>query len=156
MTMHLDRIQDLSMFYYVKDVFLGYPSITIKDGFPLGEDLVLPSISVESDQIYIRPRELGNRIGKRLRLWIVDIYGDTKAQRDTMLSTLLDSLETVPITVYDYNEGFPPVVSPSQLGSLIIGTGSITATPTRVFPELIEKLYWRVTVRFVTDYQPFI
>jgi len=147
MTMLLERLQDLSIYYYLTDLFTSYPTVEIFDGYP-DSDLVIPSISIVNEDINFKPFELGNRKRKKERLWNIDVYGSNKAQRDELVSIIINDIEDG-ILVYDYNEGFPPS-SPSQIGTLsILDMGVRTV---RIFPELVEKLYWRSSIRFLTQY----
>jgi hypothetical protein len=139
----------LSIFYWLKDdVLSSYPTVTIKDGFP-GEDLEIPSVSVESHDIRPRQKELGNRRSRRQRMWSLEIIASNKAQRDELTSIILNDLE-YGIPVYDYDEGFPPSTTPSELGLLRPIDWEVRTI--RIFPELVEKLYWRNTIRFFTEY----
>jgi len=148
--MNLDIKQNLSVYYYIRDTLSGYPSIHITDDYPNAE-LTLPSVSVVGNEIFSRPLELGNRHGLRNRVWNVEIYGDNKNQRDEITYVIMDSVETN-IPVYDYDQGFPPTAVP-QIGMLKIKPNTLIATPTRVFPDLTERLYWRTSIKFMTEYE---
>jgi len=112
--MEIERLQDLSLYYYIKDLFSATPSITIVDGYPTG-DLVLPSIAVESEDIRPISYEMGNRYFKDQRLWSIDVFGMNKTQRDSMAYRIKNSVPNG-IPVYDYNQGFPPAITPTILG----------------------------------------
>lgn len=147
--MFLERKQDLSIFFWLKDaVLLAFPTVTVVDGYP-EEDLIIPSVAVVNQSIILDPFELGNRTGVRIRAWNLDVYASNKAQRDELSSIIINEIESN-IPVLDFDEGFPPTVSPTQLGVLI--PRDVTVIPIRIFPELVEKLYWRSTIRFMTDY----
>lgn len=148
--MYLERKQDLSIYYWLDGLFSSYSSVTVNDGYPDG-DLVLPAVVVEGQPIVLNPLEMGNRTSKRLRLWSIDVYATNKAMRDEFTSYILDNIEDG-IIVYDYDEGFPPDVSPSQLSTL--RPIEIRVDPIRVFPDLVEKLYWRTRINFMTEYKP--
>lgn len=150
--MEIERLQDLSLYYFIVNLFSDTPSITVVDGYPVG-DLVLPSIAVESDDIRTLTIEMGNRYFKDQRLWSIDVFGMNKTQRDSMAYRIKNSVPNG-IPVYDYNQGFPPATVP-VIGGLTIVPESIVLTPVRVFPELVEKLYWRSRVRFITEYDSF-
>lgn len=148
--MFLERKQDLSIYYWLKDnVFSAYPTVNVEDGYP-EEDLNLPVVAVVNLPIILDPRELGTRKGLRVRGWRLEVYANNKAQRDEMSSIIIDTIENG-IPVYDYDEGFPPDVSPSQLGTML--PSDIEVVPVRIFPELVEKLYWKVSVQFTTEYE---
>ena len=145
--MFLERKQDLSIYYWLKDLMQPYPMINVNDGYPEG-DLELPSVTIESQ--FIRPgqRELGSRTSERRRFWVIDVIALNKAQREEITSLILNDIESG-IPIYDYDEGFPPPL-PTQLGLLSPYDWEVITI--RVFPELIEKLYWRNTIRFFTEY----
>jgi len=146
--MFLERLQDLSIYHWLKnDILASYPSVTVVDGFPL-DDLVLPTVAVVNQPMNIVPLELGERKGQRNRIWDLEVYGANKAQVDELTSVILEDLE-VGIPVYDYNDGFPPTTVP-QLGVLM--PYDINIIPIRIFPQLMEKIYWRNSVRFITYY----
>jgi len=148
--MHLLRKQDLSIYYFLKDtVFASHSFVNIEDGYPDGE-LQLPTVSIEALDIDPTIYELGNRVGRKDRLWVIDIFATNKAQRDEFAYLVIDQLESG-IPVYDYDEGFPPP-TPTQLGALDVR--NIRATPVIIFPELQEKLYWRMSIVFSTIYHP--
>jgi hypothetical protein len=148
--MHLYRKQDLSVTYFLKDLFSAETFIRIEDAFPDGE-LQLPTISVEADDTQRVPFEMGNRVGQRNRIWFIDVFAKNKAQRDEIGYRIFDAIE-LGIPVYDYDEGFPPSVSPTEIGSLEIL--DLTARVIRILPQLTEKLYWRITISFSTRYNP--
>lgn len=146
--MLLERKQDLSVYYFIKDLFSGYPTVKIVDGFPV-ENLTIPTISVEAEVVNILPGELGNRHGIVFRVWYVEIFAENKSQRDEIGYTIIHALENN-IPVYDYDQGFPPSVTPARLGGLV--PEDIKMEIIKVFPQLVEKLYYRATVSFVAYY----
>jgi hypothetical protein len=148
--MILDIKQNLSVYYYIKDTLSGYPSIHVTDDYPDAE-LILPSVSVIGNDIFSKPLELGNRRGNRNRVWDIEIFGANKNQRDELASVILDIVEDY-IPVYDYDQGFPPNVVP-QIGTLKIKPDTLVATPIRIFPDLVERLYWRESIKFITEYE---
>lgn len=146
--MFLERIQDLSIYYWLEELMQPYPTVNVNDGYPEGE-LQLPSVSIESQNIRPGKREMGSRISWRKRFWVIDVMAVNKAQRDELTSIIINDIEQG-IPIYDYNEGFPPDVSPTQLGLLMPLDYEVTTI--RIFPELMEKMYWRNSVRFFTEY----
>lgn len=147
--MFLERLQDLSIFHWLQDdILVTYTTVKVNDGFPQ-EDLQIPSVSIESHDIRPRQRELGNRKSRRQRMWTIEIIASNKAQRDELTSIILEDLE-YGMPVYDYNEGFPPSISPTELGLLMPIDWEVRTV--RIFPDLVEKLYWRNTIRFFTEY----
>ncbi len=148
--MHLLRKQDLSIYYFLKDdVFASYDFVNVADGYP-DADIQLPTVSIEALDINPIEFELGNRVGRKDRLWVIDVYATNKAQRDEFAYLIVDELENG-IPVYDYDEGFPPP-TPTQLGALDVR--NIRANPVVIFPDIEEKLYWRESIVFSTVYHP--
>ena len=146
--MDILRKQDLSIYYFLVDLFQDAPFITIVDGFPV-QNLVVPSISVEAKMLNKQAFEMGNRRHLVPRVWIIDIFAKDKAQRDEFGYRIFTALDD-PIPVYDYDEGFPPSVSPTQLGSMEIMDTKMEII--KVLPELVDNLYYRATVTFVASY----
>jgi hypothetical protein len=147
MSMYKERLEDLSVYYFLADCFIAIPQVKIVDGFP-EEVLTLPTVAVEAGRIDLRQFEIGNRDSLRVRKWYIDIFAKSKSQRDEMGYKLLEDLKNG-IIVYDYNEGFPPTVTPSKIGHLQIL--STTFIPIRISPELVEKMYYRATLSFVAQ-----
>jgi hypothetical protein len=147
MTMQLKTLQNRSMYYWLVGVLTSY-SVNVEDAFP-DEDLELPTVSVEGATTVGTPAEMGNPVRERVRYWNIDIFAVNKDQQDALEQIILDALD-LGIIVYDYNEGFPPS-SPSIIGSLS-PIGEVVASPVRVFPDLVEKLYWRTRLTFATEY----
>lgn len=152
--MKLEEKQYLSIIYSMTDTLSGYPQVTITEEYP-EDTMVLPTVALIEKPIYISPKELGNRIGKRQRDWIIEVFANSRAQRDALAITILDDIEPG-IEVYDYDLGFPPSVTPPQIGTLRIIPNTLSITPTFVFPELVEKLYWRSSIHFMTEYENII
>jgi hypothetical protein len=149
--MHLHRKEDLSIYYFLVDLFSAYPFVNVADGFP-DEDLELPVVSVEALDIGSPPFELGDRHGLRDRLWLIDVLALNKAQRDEFTYLIMDSLEDG-VAVNDYDEGFPPDVTPTKIGALDVR--DLSSTVVVIFPEIQEKLYWRMSINFATTFNQF-
>ncbi len=148
--MELERIQDLSIYYWLTGLFSSYPQVTVVDGYP-PDDVSIPSIAVTDGPIDYTPHEQGSRRNKRSRIWMIDVATNNKAQRTEFTSYIVKNLEDG-IPVYDYNQGFPPTSVP-QIGT--IKPLDLAVRPIRVFPELTEsKMYWRETIVFFDDYIP--
>lgn len=145
--MYKERLEDLSIYYWLKSKFSDASYIRIVDGFPEG-DLVLPTIAVEAGRIDVQEYEMGNRDGLRVRRWFIDIYASNKSQRDEFGYRLLNELKNG-IPVYNYNEGFPPSVAPTKIGALQILAKSYD--PIRINADVVEKLYYRATVSIVAQ-----
>jgi len=148
--MRVEEKQNLSLYYYVKETLSGYPTITITDDYPNAE-LILPSVSVVGGDISPRSLELGSRHGVSNRVWDIEVFCDTKTQRNEIVSLLLDSIEDY-IPVYNYDLGFPPSGVP-MIGILKLKPNTLIASPIIIFPELVEKLYWRGRIKFLTEYE---
>jgi hypothetical protein len=147
-TMYKERLEDLSVYYFLKSTFSDTPAINIVDGFPIDTDLKLPTVAVEAGKIDVIEYELGNRDGLRVRRWYVDIFALNKSQRDEFGYRLLDVLKDG-IPVYNYNEGFPPSITPSRAGTLVILSKSFN--PVGISEAVVEKLYYRATISFVAQ-----
>ncbi len=144
--MHLLRKQDLSVYYFLEDMFSAYGFVNIVDGYP-DEELVLPTISVEAMDVDSIPHELGNRVGLKDRFWDMEVFALNKAQRDEFAYLIMDNLE-VGVSINDYDEGFPPDVIPTKIGALDIS--NLTLTVVTLFPTIQEKLYWRMSITFTS------
>lgn len=149
MDMELERLQDLSIYYWLDGLFSSYSQVTVVDGYP-DADVSLPSVSVVDGEIRYSPHELGG-VSRRSRIWQIEVATNNKAQRTEFTSYIVNSLEDG-IPVYNYNEGFPPT-SVTQIGT--IKPRDFVVRPIRVFPELTEsKMYWREVIVFFDDYIP--
>jgi hypothetical protein len=141
------RLENLSMNYFVKDLFSTVPFITVVDQFP---KLIMqvPTVSVVHGKLIEEEFEIGNRDpGKRTRRWFIDIFGSSISQRDDLAYSLLHASKSG-FTVYDYNEGFPPDVSPTAINHL--SPISRSYEPIDVIPLENEKLYYRGHLIFIT------
>jgi hypothetical protein len=142
----LESKKDYSVYYFIKDLFASYPRVTVVDSFPAG-NLVIPSISVDAVAIDVKPMELGNRLGINNRLWSIDVFAETKAQRDEMGYKILTAVQDN-IPVYDFDEGFPPSVTPTIIDYL--EPRNLRMTVINVNPNLVSLLYFRANIRFST------
>ncbi len=155
MAIPIERLQDQSCFYWLKSkVPTG---VSVVDAFPTNVNsadtpLMLPTVSIEAARLIGVPFELGNYQSNKERLWTIDIFTKNKTQRDDLSYLIFDELEKG-IPVMDYNEGFPPLVTPTQLGAL--DTSDIEIQPIYVFKDLVQDLYWRTRIRFWTIYRSF-
>jgi hypothetical protein len=152
--MRIEEKQYLSTIYAIKNLFQLLPNITITEEYP-ESDIELPTVSIVENPIYISPLELGNRVGKRKRDWLIEVFGASRAQRDYMAATIAEGIENG-IGVFDYDYGFPPSATPPQIGTLIIVPNTLVLTPIVVFPDLVEKLYWRSSIKYLTEYESII
>lgn len=146
-TMSIYRLEDLSMFYYTKNLFMDYPHIIIVDEFPK-QILEVPTISVVNGKLIEERFELGNRdSGLRTRRWFIDIFAVNKSQRDDFAYKFLDDCDKG-ITVFDYNEGFPPAASPAAVNHLSVISKSYQ--PIDVLADVNEKLHYRGQIILIT------
>lgn len=154
--MQLNRKVDLSVYYFLDDLLPDL--VTVYDGYPVGEDgrpsgdLIVPSVASVRQPIVLRPFELAG-LSLAWYYYIIDVYASTKAQRDDIAYLIQTNLDSDYVPIYDYDEGFPPLVSPSRLGTLVL-TGDITSEVVYVFSELTPKKYWRALVDFSGYYNP--
>lgn len=148
--MFLERKQDLSVYYFLVDEFSDFPTLKIVDGFP-AEALTLPTVSVEAIGIDTSQLELGNKHRYQTRTWFIDVFAVNKSQRDELAYRILNKIENK-ISVYDYDEGFPPEVI-TELGCLI--PTDLRMEVIRIFPELSGTLYYRANIILTAVYNKF-
>jgi len=147
MTMFLERLEDLSVYYAVKEIFKSAPNVKVTDDYPV-ETLTLPSVSVNAGKLRLENFELGNRKGRRFRKWYIDVYAQNKAQRDEFGYLILNAFDNG-VYVYDYNVGFPPASGIPMIEHLDVSQKEMDFI--RVLPELTEKLYYRSTITMVAS-----
>lgn len=145
--MNIYRLEDLSMYFFIKDLFSDVSFIRIVDSFP-EEILTIPTISIDAGRIKEELFEVGNRDRVRIRTWYIDVFAKNKSQRDDFGYRILDESNNG-INVYDYNEGFPPDVAPSRAEHMDIL--SISYEPVPVMLDEVEPKYFRGQVILVTQ-----
>ena len=145
--MNIYRKEDLSVYYFIKDLFQDTPFINIEDSFP-EEILEVPTISIDAGKLIEEPFELGNRDKIRERVWYIDVFAKNKSQRDDFGYKILENSKDG-IAIYDYDEGFPPDVTPSKIGHMAIVADSYEPIPVILGEN--EKLYFRGQVILVTQ-----
>ena len=156
--MLINRKVDLSVYYYLDNLLTSSDSVTVVDAFPTDErgvpsgDLSLPTVASQRLPITIRPYQLGGA-GLPWYHYAIDVYANSKTQRDYLAYKIQAELDNSNIAVNDYDEGFPPTVTPTRIGTLVIW-GDITNSVVYVFPEVTQKLYWRAVVDFIGYYSP--
>lgn len=141
------RLEDLSMFFFIKNMFQDVSFIEVVDSFP-EQILTIPTISIDAGKLTEDLFELGDRNRLRTRTWYIDIFAKNKSQRDDFGYRILDQSKNG-INVYDYNEGFPPDVTPSRVEHMTVL--SISYEPIPVMLDENEKLYFRGQVILVTQ-----
>lgn len=143
-----ERLEDLSIYYWVKSNFPDF--VNVVDGFPLS-DLVLPTISVEWEDLVGENFELGNRVDLKTRTWYIDVFAKNKSQRDEFVYQLYNDLNNG-ISVYNYNEGFPEQgITPSKIGQLLPKTRQLRNI--HVDDSSVEELYYRAVCIFTAVYE---
>ena len=140
--MFLERLEDLSVYYLIKDLFNATPGITIVDDYPV-TDLVIPSIAINAGKLRLEGFELGNRDELRARKWYIDVYAKNKAQRDDFGYKILNAFKDG-INIYDYNQGFPPASGIPIIEHMDVPSKELD--PIRIDPNLVDKMYYRVTI----------
>jgi hypothetical protein len=146
--MSIYRLEHLSVDHFIKDLFQAFTFITYTHQFPK-EILQVPTISVVNGKLSEDEFELGNQDTIRIRRWYVNVFANSDTQRDDFAYKILEELRIKGITVYDYNEGFPPSASPSAINHLSVISRSYE--PIDVIPKLNEKLYFRGQLLFITQ-----
>lgn len=141
-------MEDLSVYFFIKDMFEDTPYIKVVDSFPENEEsLTIPTISIDAGKVKEEQFEIGNRDRVRVRTWYIDIFAKNKSQRDDFGYRILDQSNNG-IHVYDYNEGFPPVVSTRIEHMDVL---SISYEPIPVMLEEVQPKYFRGQVILVTQ-----
>ncbi len=143
--LYIERLEDLSLIYLIKDSFASVVGLPIEDGFPTSS-LIIPSIAIEAGKIKIQDFELGNRDGLRYRKWYIDVFAKTKGQRDDFGYKVLNDLRDG-ILVYDYNMGFPPSATPPVIEHMNVKSREMDVI--KIDSNLVDKLYYRATITIV-------
>lgn len=146
--MHIERKKDLSIYHWLVDLFSDASYVNIEDSFPV-RNLEIPTVAVKGGTIKPTLLEMGNRNRVFKRIWFIEVFAANKSQRDDFSYRVLTALQN-PISVHDYDEGFPFTVAPTKLGVLDIL--DITGVPIQIFPEMTEKLYYRFSISFTAEY----
>ena len=147
--MYLERKQELSVYYWLEDLFTG-DGVSTVDSYYDG-DLEIPRVAIVGGDIDSSPLELGGQ-ERYDRIWYLEIFGSTKQQRDEIGYKIFGQIrEDGHIPVYDYDEGFPPTVSPSSLGYMDIVRHQYR--PAIFDSELQTVLDWRATVAIHSRYK---
>jgi hypothetical protein len=147
MALWLERKEDLSVFYHISDLFATVTFAIIEDSFP--ETVVqLPTIAIDAGTLDHEIYEMGNKTPLRIRKWYIDVFAKNKSQRDDFCYKILNSLDSG-INVYNYDEGFPPSVSPSKIGHLGLLKKSFLPIP--VIVEENSLKYYRGQVIVLTQ-----
>lgn len=142
------RKEQTSIYYWLTDLLPSF--VHIESEFPQDE-LVLPTVSITNVRAVARPFQLGSDEDLDKRNWAIDVFAQNSGQRDDYLGLIYDSLKSI-ICVYNYDVGFPPDVSPPQVGSLYVEERE--SKPLRVYEDLVKKKYWWGKVLFRTYFNP--
>lgn len=146
--MEQSRKELLSIYYWVRDLFPDFVNVTRE--YPEGE-LVLPTIAVVTLPVKTVPLQLGSDDQLDISEWAIYVFAQNVGQRDDYISIIHRSAKHS-ICVYDYDQGFPPNVSPTEIGSLYVRDRS--KKPVRVFEDLVKKKYWLGVVLLATYFNP--
>lgn len=138
-----ERLEDLSVYYWIKNQFLTIPGLNIVDAFPDSE-IKFPTISVEWDDIIAEALELGGIDEIKQRKYYIDIFALTKTQRDELGYKLFNDLKNK-IPIYNYNNGFPPIVTEQLYCFDVI---SKRLKNIKIIPELVQTMYYRANLTF--------
>lgn len=144
--MEQGRKEHLALYYWLRELLPD--NVNVVRAYRKDTELEPPCVSIDSSDITNRPFELGNEDGLDDKFWAINVYGLTIAQRDDMAEIVFKDLKKVP--VYNYDEGFPPP-NPTRIGTLIVSEKR--STPIMVFRDLVEKLFWRRNITFMTKYE---
>jgi hypothetical protein len=128
-------------------MFSDASSINIVDSFP-EEILTVPTISIDAGRIKEEHYEVGSRDRIRVRIWYIDIFAINKSQRDDFGYRILDQSKDG-INIYNYNEGFPPSVTPSRIEHFDVL--NISYEPIPVILDEVQPKYFRGQVIIVTQ-----
>ncbi|NMC34395.1 MAG: hypothetical protein GYA36_18375 [Veillonellaceae bacterium] len=143
------RKQEIAMVQKVKEEFTDIPFLTVYDSWP-DEEIKIPSVVVDPQEIQLKEFEMGSRKRLRLRNWNIEIYASNKTQRNEVAYRLLELFEEQKIAVYDYDQGFD---NPPRAGTLLVF--KIEFTPIAILPELVEKMFYRGVVSISTEFDDY-
>lgn len=143
--MRQPRLEQLSIYYWLEDLFSSVSFVNITKAFPT-EELELPTISLVPRRIETFGYQLGSGDLHR-RNWAIYIFAENEGQLADYADLIMEALEDN-LCVYDYNQGFPPDVTPDQIGSLVVS--NLNYTPLETFEELVAKKYWWGVITFQT------
>lgn len=146
--MELEKKKDISIVYWLRDIFSDVSSLKVVDEYR-EQELSVPSIALETGPMSSKPFQLGDRTKQTFKTWYIDLYANSSEQRNEMAYRIMRLLDEG-ISVYDYDEGFPPSISPTKIG--LIGVLEQKYDPISVVPDLLEVMYWRGSVTIFTDY----
>ena len=145
-----ERLQDLSVFYFLKDNL--DPSVKVVDGFPNADEIKkenLPIVAVENDRADLQFFELGSRDTINERSWIIYIYAVNKTQRDNLAYTIAKLFRNK-VGVFNYDEGFPPDVTPTKIGAL--QPQRISVVIAQIDPSVVSTFFYRAEVHYLAYY----
>jgi len=143
--MTIYALEDTSVLAFVVELFSDTPFVSVVEEYP-DSDLNIPTISVEQGISDFNQYELGNRGQIRNRQYIINVFASSVAMRNEFAYRIADALKNK-IPVYNYNEGFPPDVTPSLVERLDVKTQRIQPIP--LDTDLLEKLYYRTMIKFI-------
>lgn len=157
------RIIKLSVYYFLKDKLdtagwgtSGYYNnevVTFMDSYPNDDELnrivknpsgmpeteiVLPIVAIEYSTQQSFPIELGSRDGT-LRTFVVSILGREEAETDDIAQQIYEWFRDNDVTLKNYNQGFPPSVDPTEIGTMRID--NVKLIPIRIIgsPDVADR-----------------
>ena len=158
------RMVKLSVYYFLKDKLddgdwgsTGYANnelVTLKDAYPTDEELdrivlpenytgdsneiVLPVVAIDSGYQNEYPYELGSGPGTA-RQFIISIFGRERGETDDLSQQIYEWFRDNNISLNNYNEGFPPTVTPTQVGTIEVDRVSLVPINIYDSPNVADK-----------------
>lgn len=163
------RVIKLSIFYFLKENLdtSGWGSggyyqnnvVTLMDSYPNDDEInhivvtptgmaeseiVLPIVALEYADQNELPFELGNKSGT-MRSFIVSVLGREEGETDDLAQQIFEWFRNYRISINNYNEGFPPEVTPTVIGN--IDAENIKMVPVRVIgsPDVADRYRQEIT-----------
>lgn len=164
------RQTELSVFYHIKDSLdtngygsAGYHSgelVTLRDAYPNQDeldkvvapsmarlpdvDIVLPIVIVEHVLQIPRDIELGSKPGTA-RAFVITVLGHEKGITSDIAQSIYTLLLDEDIPLNNYNAGFPPTVTPTQVGIMAVEQPELTPIINAGSPNVAERNRIEVT-----------
>lgn len=112
-------------------------------------ELVLPIVSI--DQVGQReyPYQLGSGPGTS-RPFVISIFGREEAETDDLAQQIYEWFRDNDIDLNNYNEGFPPSVVPTKVGTIEILNAGLAPVKILGSPNVADKYRYDVTFNAVT------
>jgi len=133
---YIEEKAHLSLITYLKGEFGNVTKVT--DSFA-DEELTIPTLAIDLTTINFTSFQIGDYNKLRELVWILDIYGINKIQRNSIAYKAAQALEKN-IPILDFDLGFPPTSIP-QIGVLVLTDLKIELL--KIDFEEIKDLYYR-------------